>query len=163
MPAVVTGKKQKVYTKTVMDADGNVLENTNLFVQGVSYQLFVKMMFNEIGVLAKCSKAEQSVVLCCTQWLEFDTNEIILTPSRRDDICKCGGLTKNTVNITIAHLYKKNIFIKNKEKKKTYLNPRLFFYGKDFLSGNILTLVNTYKLQKDDSEIDKKEFLAKDL
>lgn len=138
---------RKIYQKTTINQTGEIIENTWITShKDLDHPSFIKMMFNEIGFLAKCNKAEQAVVLCCTKWIEFDTNELVLTSARRKELCECGGLAMATVNMAVSRLYKKNIFIRDKDTKKTFLNPSLFFYGKDIKAGNIIRLVREYRL-----------------
>ena len=104
------------------------------------------MKNNLPGVLARCSKAEQSVVLCSLQYLDYNTNELILHAGRRSDIATCGDLKISTVNMAISSLYKKNIFIK--KDQRVYLNPELFFYGTDLARNQVRELVIRYELEK---------------
>lgn len=122
--------KQNIYTKTQVDhSTGEVKESTFLTKKMVNTEQFIRTYVEDIGMLAKCSGAETSVVLCALKYLDYNTNEIVLNSDRRASIAECGNLKLNTVNTAISRLYKKNIFVK--ENKKTILNPKLFFYGTD--------------------------------
>ena len=85
--------------------------------------------FQNYELLAKCSGAEISTVLCCLKYIDWNTNEIVFNNLRRKEIAECGNLKLNTVYSSIQRLIKKNIFVKN--KGKLLLNPTLFFFGDD--------------------------------
>lgn len=104
----------------------------------------INCYLDDIAALAKCSGAEQSVVLCCLKYLDYNTNELVLNSQRRKEICECGNLKLNTVNTAISRLYKKNIFVK--DDNKTYLNPKMFFYGTDLERHNKFKLSINYEI-----------------
>lgn len=87
----------------------------------------MRTYIQDIGLLAKCSGAEISTVLCCLKYIDWNTNEILLTSIRRKEVATCGELSMNTVNTAVSRLIKKNIFVKT--KGKLLLNPTLFFFG----------------------------------
>ena len=104
---------------------------------------FIKTYVQDLGHLAKCSGAEQSVVLCALKYLDYDTNELILTQTRREDIATCGNMKFNTVNTSISRLVGKNFLIR-KGTNHYILNPKIFFYGKDMERAKIVKATITY-------------------
>jgi hypothetical protein len=105
----------------------------------------VNVFIEDIGALAKCSGAEKGVVLCSLQYLDYDTNEFILTPERRAAICVCGNIRPDTVSSAISRLLKKNIIIK--KSGSTYiLNPKIFFYGKDLARASVVEATMVYEI-----------------
>lgn len=138
-----------VYTKTSEDyTTGEVLSRTWVKRECKDRDAFARVYMEDIGALAKCSGAEQSVVLCCINYIDYNTNELILNSQRRKEICTCGNLKLNTVNSSISRLYRKNIFIRN--EGKTFLNPTLFFYGSDIERDRLLELRIQYKILTND-------------
>ena len=109
--------------------------------------MFVRTYIEDIGILAKCNKSEQSVILCSLKYLDYGTNELLLTPARRKELCDCAGLKLNTVNMAVSTLYKKNIFIK--KDGSTFLNPKLFFYGTDIDREKQFQLIVNYTIESD--------------
>src|SRR5271155_292797 len=92
-------------------------------------QEFLLAYVEAISKLAGCSGSQLKVVLACLRYVDYNTNELLLNPNRRNQICELTGLKRDTVNTVISKLYKKNIFIR--ENKTSYLNPHLFFKGRD--------------------------------
>lgn len=123
-------KKKTIYLSNTVDFEtGEVKGSTWTKREEITMDQFARIYINSIKILAKCRGAEVSVVLCCLEYLEYNTNEIILSTARRIDISKDAGVTIGTFNVTFSQLVKKNILIKI--EKKLYLNPILFFYGTD--------------------------------
>jgi hypothetical protein len=135
-----------VYSHHELDYEtGELKTSTWVRSKKLNTDNFVKTYLQDIGALAKCSKAEMSIVLCCLQYVDWDTNEILLTSQRRKDLCDCGGLTFNTINVSIPRLIKKNIFIKH--EGKLMLNPNLFFFGTDLGRTKVYELKLRYELE----------------
>ena len=142
-------KISKVFTKETVDhLTGEVKTEETIFIKHVdNKEQFIRTYIQDIGALAKCNKAEQSTLLCCLKFLEYNTNQFILTPSRRKDICECSGLKLNTVNTAISKLMEKNILIS--QESWTYLmNPKIFFFGTDFERGAVIKATMVYIIGK---------------
>lgn len=136
---------QIVYTHTQEDYEtGEVVSRTFLKKECKNTEAFARAYIEDIGLLARCSGAEQSVVLCCLKYLDYNTNELILNNQRRKEVCTCGGLKLSTVNTSISRLYKKNILIKHEDK--TFLNPSLFFFGSDIARNKLFELKIQYRI-----------------
>ncbi len=134
-----------IYTNETQDLQtGEVITRQFITRNVKNTEMFVRAYIEDIGSLAKCSGAEQSVVLCCTKYLDYDTNQLVLTPDRRQEICECGNLTINTVNSAISRLYKKNIL--QRVEGKIFLNPKLFFFGKDIEREKMFKLEINYSI-----------------
>lgn len=140
---------QIVYSHTCEDfTTGEIKERTFIKKEVKNQEMFVRTYIEDIGALAKCSGAEQSVILCCLKYLDYNTNELILNKQRRNEICECGGLKLNTVNTAISRLYKKSIFVKHEDR--VYLNPKLFFYGSDIARNQLFELKIQYQIKDSD-------------
>ena len=135
-----------IKTKETLDfTTGEVIHKEILRKHVENKEQFMRTYTKDIGALAKCSGAEQSVVLCSLKYLDYDTNELILTQTRREEIALCGNMKVNTVNSSISRLISKNIFIR-KGSNHFILNPQLFFYGKDLERARIVKATITYVL-----------------
>lgn len=135
-----------VFTKETQDMQtGEIVKREIFRKQVANTEQFVRAFIEDIGALAKCSGAEKGVVLCSLQYLDYDTNEFILTPERRAAICTCGDIRPDTVSSAISRLLKKNIIIK--KSGSTYiLNPKIFFYGKDLARASIVEATMVYEI-----------------
>lgn len=135
---------QTVYTKDTHDfTTGEIITRELFRKQVANADQFIRTYIEDIGALAKCSGAEHSFVLCCMKYLDYSTNELILTLERRHAICECGNIKMNTLNSALSRLVKKNILIR--KSGNTYLlNPKLFFYGKDIDRNTVLQATITY-------------------
>lgn len=139
---------QIVFTKELRNYDtGEVVEREIYRKQVANKEQFVRTYIEDIGALARCSSADKSVVLCTLKYLDYATNELILTPDRRKEIALCGGISVNTINSSVSRLMKKNILIK--KSGNTYiLNPKIFFYGKDIDRATVLKATITYIIDR---------------
>lgn len=137
---------QVVMTKTKENYEtGEVIEKEIYRKQVANAEQFIRMYLEDIGALAKCSGAEKGVILCSMKYIDYATNEFILTPERRKDICNCGDIKPDTVSTAISRLQKKHIIIK--KSGSTYiLNPKLFFYGKDIDRATVLKATIAYEI-----------------
>lgn len=133
-----------IYTKDIVDMETGEVATREIYRKQVANQeQFVRAYIEDIGALARCSSADKSVVLCSLKYLDYATNEFILTPQRRVELADCGGLSPNTINSSVCRLVKRNIFIK--KSGSTYiLNPKIFFYGKDLDRATVIKATITY-------------------
>jgi len=135
---------QIVYTNIQEDYQkGEILSRTYLKKECKNQEMFIRTYIQDIALLAKCSGAEQSVVLCCLKYLDYATNSLSITGKKRTEIAECSGLKANTVNTAIARLVKKNIFIK-RGAGEYLLNPTLFFFGSDIDRNKLFELKIQY-------------------
>lgn len=135
---------QVFYTKETQDMKTGETVTKEIFRKQVANQeQFVRTYIEDIGALAKCTGAEKGVILCSLQYLDYATNEFILTPERREAICKCAEIKPDTVSASISRLQKKNIIIR--KSGSTYiLNPKLFFYGRDIDRASVVEVTMAY-------------------
>lgn len=138
-------KNKTFYESNSIDyTTGEVKSSTWIRGTKLTNESFVRTYLGDIGALAKCSGSEMSIVLCCLKYVEWETNEILLTPQRRKDVAECGNHTMNTVNNGLSRLVKKNIFIRH--EGKLVLNPKLFFFGSDLGKTKLFELKLQYEL-----------------
>jgi len=139
---------RKLYETTTIDySTGEVKESTWIRGTSLETETFVRLYIEDIVHLARCTGAESAVIFACTKYLDYNTNELLLTPQRRKDICEISELKMNTINCAISRLYKKNIFVRDTESSKTYLNPKLFFFGSDIAKKKIFELKLVYEIK----------------
>lgn len=137
---------KSIYTENLADLEtGEVISKRWITKEYKNTEPFVRAYIEDIGLLAKCSGAEQSVILCSLKFLDYKTNKLFIDSTRRIEIAECGNLKLNTVNSAIQRLVKKNILIK--EGSATYLlNPALFFFGSDLDRSKVFELTIQYKI-----------------
>lgn len=134
-----------VYTENILDQEtGEIIPKRWITKKAETTEMFVRTYVDDICKLAKCNKSEQSFILCSLKYLDYNTNELVLTPGRRTEISQCADIKMNTLNIAVSSLYKKNILIK--VEQKTYLNPKLFFFGTDIERNKCFNLVINYQI-----------------
>lgn len=128
-----------------MEGEWFVLNKEILSFFNVPSNISVNIYLEGIDIWAKYSGAEKGVILCIFKYIDYNTNEFLLSPARREEISICGNIAPNTVNSSIARLVKKNIFIR--KSGNTYvLNPKLFFYGKDLERSKLMKATITYEI-----------------
>lgn len=138
------------YQKNVIDnLTGELLESTSAVItkKKLSKKAFIKTFAEDIGLLCKCSKAESSVIWCCLQFIDYRSNEILLTSTRRKEIADKSEITINTVNQSISKLKKKNIIIS--ESGKLFFHPNLFISCSEETASKIYELTVRYELDLD--------------
>jgi replication protein RepL len=137
--------KQIVYTDTIMNSEGELIQKRWIDKKVSNTEMFIRTYVEDIGLLAKCSGAEQSAILCCLKYLDYNTNRLYIDSQRRKEICDCSGMKENTLNTVIPRLVKKKILIK--ESNAAYLlNPKFFFFGSDIERGKVFDLVIRYTI-----------------
>lgn len=134
-----------VYTQNTLDVTtGELQEKVWITKKVENKEMFIRTYVDDICRLAKCNRSEQSFILASLKYLDYNTNELILTASRREWIANIGNMKMNTLNIAVSTLYKKGILIK--VNKETYLNPKLFFFGSDIERNKCFALVIKYEI-----------------
>jgi len=136
---------QKVFTRDTIDfTTGEHTKQENIFVKHVdNKEHFIRTYIEDIGALAKCSGAEKGFMLCCLKYLEFNSNEFILTPERRASIAVCANIKPETLNSAVSRLVKKCILIR--KSGNTYIiNPKIFFFGTDIERGSVIKATMVY-------------------
>lgn len=139
---------QRIYTENILDQEtGEIIPRRWITKEVKNTDMFIRTYISDIGILARCSGAETSVVLCGLKYLDYNTNILYIDSKRRIELAECGNLKLNTVNTAISRLVKKNIFIK--QSSSAYLlNPTLFFYGTDLDRSKVFELTVKYNIQE---------------
>ena len=135
---------KQVFTKQTVDMrTGEVTMEEIYRKQTDNAEQFARIFFKDVGILAKCSGAEKGTVLSCLQYLEYNTNEFILSPDRRDAICLNADIKPQTLTAAMSNLRKKNILIK-KRGYNYILNPMMLFYGDEKGRKKVIAETATY-------------------
>jgi|GEM_PF-4163065 hypothetical protein len=145
-------KKTVLRSQTINGTTGEVTEIVSVTKEVKRTGDFILTYYKDIGKLIGCSRGEIAIVLACLKYVEYTSNELVLTPDRKSEICDITKITKDSFYNITSRLFKKNIFIRDKEK--TFLNPKLFFRGKDIDQEKWFSLHIDYKIL-DDSDLDK--------
>lgn len=146
-------KQRTVFEHTEIDYQtGELIKHKSVKKVTQTTGDFLLAYVEAIGKLAGCSGTQVKVVLACLSYVDYNTNELLLNPNRREQISNLTHLAKDTVNTAISQLYKKHIFIR--ENKTSYLNPHLFFKGKDLERDTWFRIHFDYKIL-DDSDLDR--------
>jgi hypothetical protein len=144
------GREKTIFEKQEFDlSTGEVTSVSRIVKKEVPKDQFVFCYVNDICTLQKCPQSEIGIVLGCLPYLDYNTNEVVLSPARKKKIAQECNITDGTFRISIMRLFQKNILIKMVEEDitKTYLNPRLFFFGNDIHRAEVLQLTIEYKLK----------------
>lgn len=141
-------RNREIYRKDTVDLDTGELRNQISISKKVKSEKFARMYFDDLGALLRCTKSQIDFLVCAFKlgYIEFDTNELLLTPERKKNVCDCADIKINSLYNSIHLLLKKEVFVKN-DKGGIFLNPKLFFYGTDIAREKILTLKLTYEIE----------------
>lgn len=125
-------KKNTVFEEhhvTVSEETGVVLEVESRIVKKTSAESFMQVYLEDNSSIYGIDNKSQLRVMR-ELWVisQFDTNQVILVKSIKEDIAKKVGCTLQTVNNHITKFVKKDLLIK-KDTSVYYLNPEYFFKG----------------------------------
>jgi hypothetical protein len=140
--------ERAVYTETKIDYQSGEIKSERIIKKKVStVEQFHQTYTQDIGVLLKCTKGQIDLIVCLMKlgFIEFNTNEIILTSSRRKELSICSSIKINSTYVLMNGLQNKNIIVKD-ENGKLFLNPKLFFFGYEAEREKMLSLSIHYVL-----------------
>jgi hypothetical protein len=141
--------KKTLYTNQTIDyTTGEVKNSSWLKREDASTEQFAKLYFQYLNVLIECRGAEVSTFLYCVSYAIYNTNEVILSPARKLEICKATKLKVSTVNAAIATLIQKNILVKM--DRRLYIHPLIFFSGTDAERFNLLKFTSNFHLTSEE-------------
>ncbi len=143
-----TMPKKLVYNEVGTGEGGEVTYTKTIERSIVSPDKFFKTYLDDLGAIIKCSNAEKNFILCCTfhKFIEYETNEIVLTKARRAIVGTCSEINERSVQNIFYRLIAKNIIIKHKDS--FYLNPSLFFTGTEMAREKMFGLQMKYKIEE---------------
>jgi hypothetical protein len=142
--------ERTVFTSTQYEGStGEVTKNVVIKKKVKTQEQFVQAYCEDLGSLLKCSNGQINLLIALInlQYIEFNTNEIVVTPARRDIIAEKINLGTGAIYNAISALKKKNIILNN--GKQMFLNPKLFFYGSDLAREKMFQLSIDYTICED--------------
>ena len=138
-------KNTTVYESVTKNFEtGEISESQRVIRKVINKDKFVRTYIEDICKLAKCTGAEQSIILASLQFVDYESNELIINSGRRKEIAENAGIKDSTFNVNLGRLISKNIIVKI--KGRLFLNPRLFFFGSDIDREKVLKLTLNYEL-----------------
>lgn len=108
---------------------------------------FVLLYLEHIGLINKLPHSELKFLLCCASQIEWETNELSLSPKTMAAIIECSGLKESTIRNAVSRLTKKNI-LKRKVANWYILNPQIFFLGKELSRSKMFELTYQWEIKK---------------
>jgi len=139
------GKSKVFFSEESIDYSTGELRSKRWLKRGeMDGDKFFKAYVNDIGVLKKCTPNEIGVLIECFQYVDYNTNEVILNSKRRLDMSIALECSKNTINVSISRLMTKGLLLKT--DGTLTLNPKFFFYGDDINRSKVLELVIQYNI-----------------
>jgi fructose/tagatose bisphosphate aldolase len=142
--------ERTVFTSTQYDGStGEVTKNVVIKKKVKTQEQFVQAYCEDLGSLLKCSNGQINLLIALInlQYIEFNTNEIVVTPARRDIIAEKINLSTGAIYNAISALKKKNIILN--DGKQMFLNPKLFFYGSELAREKMFQLSIDYTICED--------------
>lgn len=136
-----------IYTKqTIVEETGELVESITIKKDIVSRESFIQTYIEDIGVLLRVSKGQIDFIIACfkLRYVEFGTNELVLTAGRKLAISEVTGLKLSSIYNFLNALKHKNILVER--KGSLYFNPRLFFYGSETERVKLFRLTVEYKI-----------------
>lgn len=143
----VIAMKTLVYQENQPDLQTGELVPVRTITREVeSKERFLKMYVEDIAPYINCTNSEKNLIGCLSNlgYIEYNTNEIILSSHRREQLASCANIQINSLNNSISRMLKKHIFIK--DGKRMLLNPTFFFVGEEIERAKQLNLLFKYNM-----------------
>jgi len=144
---VVTKNYYEEVTQTIDKETGELETVRRTVKRKVSRDQFVMFFFRDIqGLIDLSSRAEFKVLLSICEMVGYNTNEVILIKSKKEEIVKKTGLSYSSVHNTISRLCKKKVLLRQAQALYI-LNPKFAFKGEEIHRAKKLQLVLEYQLE----------------
>lgn len=140
-----------IFRSQTIDSDGVIINENRVFKKEVkSKEQFVQTYIRDVGVLLQCTKGQIDLLICImkNQFIEFDTNEVILNSVRRKLLSECSGIKVSSIYSLFVGLKSKKVIVTD-DKGKDYLNPNLFFFGSELARDRMFSLKINYTIVDD--------------
>lgn len=133
--------------RTVDNESGEVLKTKTITRKTDKVEHFVKAYIEDLGSIIGCSNSEKNLILCLLQlgYVEYESNEIVLNLSRKENLSCCAKINSRSMHNTLYRLIKKNIIIRS--GKQLMLNPKLFFSGTEIQRDKLFELKIRYEIK----------------
>lgn len=143
--------QKTVFKSEVVDTTtGEVIKEFRVIKKTLpNKEMFIQTYIQDLGVLLKCTKGQIDLLICIinNQFVEFDTNEVLITPARKQVLSECSNIKVMSINNLLVTLKKKNILVFD-ESKRMYLNPKLFFFGSELAREKMFELRINYTINE---------------
>lgn len=141
--------EKTIYSSQTVDLEtGEVKSSKVITKKKLTTESFIQTYTQDLGVLLKCTKGQIDLLICLMNlgFVEFNTNEVILTAARRKQVADCANIKQASIYNSVNGLKNKSIIIEDNYGKQ-YLNPKLFFYGYEIEREKVLKLTLSYHLK----------------
>ena len=143
---VITKNYYEEVTQTIDKETGELESVQRIVKRKVSRDQFVMFFFKDIqGLIDLSSRAEFKVLFAVCEMVGYNTNEVILIKSKKEEIAKKTGLSYSSVHNTISRLCKKEVLLRQAQALYI-LNPKFAFKGEEVHRAKRLKLVLEYQL-----------------
>lgn len=143
---VITKNYYEEVTQTIDKETGELESVQRIVKRKVSRDQFVMFFFKDIqGLIDLSSRSEFKVLFAVCEMVGYNTNEVILIKSKKEEIAEKTGLTYNSVHNTISRLCKKKVLLRQAQALYI-LNPKFAFKGEEVHRAKRLKLVLEYQL-----------------
>ena len=144
---VITKNYYEEVTQTLDKETGELEAVQRTVKRKVARDQFVMFFFKDIqGLIDLSSRAEFKVLLAICEMVGYNTNEVILIKSKKEEMAKKTGLSYSSVHNTISRLCKKKVLLR-RAQSLYILNPKFAFKGEEIQRAKKLKLVLEYQLE----------------
>ena len=141
------GIVKTVMTDTTLDfVTGEIKSKRWVKKEVKDRQQFVVLYLEHIGLINRLPHSELKFLLCCASQIEWESNELSLSPKTMAAIVECSGLKESTIRNAVSRLTKKNI-LSRKQANWYILNPEIFFKGKEIARAKMFELTYQWNIK----------------
>lgn len=138
--------KKRIFTENTTNlATGEVVPKRWIDMQPVNGNNFIQMHIDTLAQLTGLTDAQWRLLSNLTKYVEYNTNQLYLSPVRKNEIAEITGLKYNTINQSVSRLVKKNLLLKI-SGSSYQMNPTLFFKGEEIEREKYLELTIRYTI-----------------
>lgn len=131
MEKTTTQKLSQKSEITIMDQDGQVIRHEVNRVYKVTKETepaYAKFYLENIKMICSLKRGSIDVLIKLIELVEYNTNQVVLTPSHRKNIAKALGITTGSFANSLTDLKKTGILI-DLEQGIFLLNPNIVAKG----------------------------------
>lgn len=146
------GKYFETFEQIIDKESGEEITSRRVIKQTIAREKFMAIYLQDAsGYLEIESTVHFKVLFALWQLAEFDTNELILIKSKKEEIAAKLEYAYKTVDNAITQLAKKQIIIR-KNTSVYYLNPKFFWKGSEIARSKALEVVLQYNIEDFENE-----------
>lgn len=141
------GKKVYESTETIINEQtGEVIQTKNVQTRRVRAERFMQVYIKDISSLYSLNETHLKVLMELWSLSKFNTNEVFLSKTRKDDIAKRIKKSLSGVNNSISQLCKRGLLLR-RARQEYILNPKIFFKGEQIKRGKVIEVFTSYKIK----------------